>query len=88
MKNKTIVYCPIPIPSGVYVKKREKVYDPYTPFRIIHFDGKVFELKKVGKGKHKTVLVSAQLVDFYVPSRGYLPFHYLTTTQLLEAMEV
>ena len=88
MNNKLIAYCLIPIPSGVYVNKREKIYDPYTPFRIIKFDGETFELKKFGKGRHNTVLVSAQLVNFYVPSIGYVPYYYLTTKQLFEAMEV
>ena len=88
MSNKIIVYVSSPVHTGVYRNNKEKIYPADTAYRVIKFDGETFELKKLGKGCHCTVLVSAQLVYFFIPSCGYVEYLDINTYGILKALGV
>lgn len=88
MSNKIIVYVSIPVSTGVYRNRKEKIYPADTAYRVVKFDGNTFELKKLGKGCHCTVSVSAQFVYFFIPSYGYVEYIDIKPYGILKALGV
>lgn len=88
MSNKIIVYVSIPVSTGVYRNRKEKIYPADTAYRVVKFDGNTFELKKLGKGCHCTVSVSYKFIYFLVPGYGYTKYNDITKYGLFKTLGV
>lgn len=84
--SKVIVYNLVTI----YTNRRRngdcKAREPYTAFRLLHFDGETCEVKPCGKGSHLPQQVSAKFIAVRTKIDTYVPISSASVAQVISSI--
>ena len=84
--SKIIVYNLVTLYSNRRRNGDCKAREPFTPFRLLHFDGETCEVKPCGRGSYLPQQVSAKFIAVRTMLDTYVPISSASVAQVVSAI--